>query len=81
MPEVMRKSGAKMFEVGSTNRTTIRDYEAAIVPDTALLLKVHKSNFVQGGFTEEAPLKNLVALGKKHGLPVINEITVTSTLH
>jgi len=74
MPEVMRKSGAKMFEVGSTNKTTLADYDAAIVPDTALLLKVHRSNFEIVGFTQEVSLEDLVGLGKKHGIPVMEDL-------
>jgi L-seryl-tRNA(Ser) seleniumtransferase len=74
MPEVMRKSGAKMFEVGSTNKTTLGDYEAAIVPDTALILKVHKSNFEMVGFTQEAELEDLVGLGRKYGIPVMEDL-------
>jgi L-seryl-tRNA(Ser) seleniumtransferase len=74
MPEVMRKSGAKMFEVGSTNKTTVGDYEAAIVPDTALLLKVHKSNFEMVGFTQEAELEELVGLGTKYDIPVMEDL-------
>ena len=74
IPEVMKKSGAKMFEVGTTNKTTISDYESAIVPDTALLLKVHTSNFQIVGFTEEVGLEELVGLGKKHNLPVMEDL-------
>jgi len=74
IPEVMRKSGARMFEVGTTNKTTVRDYEAAIVPNTALLLKVHTSNFQTVGFTEDAPLDELVTLGKKYSLPVMEDL-------
>jgi L-seryl-tRNA(Ser) seleniumtransferase len=74
IPEVMQKSGARMFEVGTTNKTTISDYEAAIVPETALLLKVHSSNFQIVGFTEEVELEALVALGKKYSLPVMEDL-------
>jgi L-seryl-tRNA(Ser) seleniumtransferase len=74
IPEVMKKSGAKMFEVGTTNKTTINDYEAAIVPDTALLLKVHTSNFQTVGFTQDVSLEELVALGKKYSLPVMEDL-------
>ena len=74
MPEVMRRSGAQMFEVGSTNKTTIRDYEAAIVPNTALLLKVHKSNFRIVGFTQEVNLEELVALGKRYSIPIMEDL-------
>jgi len=74
IPDVMRKSGARMVEVGTTNKTHLRDYEAAIGPDTALLLKVHTSNFQIVGFTEEVPLSELVKLGKKHGIPVMDDL-------
>lgn len=74
IPEVMRKSGARMFEIGTTNKTTIDDYEAAIVSNTALLLKVHTSNFQTVGFTEEVSLDALVALGKKYNLPVMEDL-------
>jgi len=74
IPEVMRKSGAKMFEVGTTNKTTLSDYESAIVADTALLLKVHTSNFQTVGFTLEVGLGELVVLGKKYGIPVMEDL-------
>ncbi len=74
IPEVMRKSGARMTEVGTTNKTTISDYESAIGSDTALLLKVHTSNFQIVGFTEEVGLEELVALGKKYSLPVMEDL-------
>ncbi len=74
MPEVMKKSGAKMFEVGSTNKTTLADYEAAIVPETALLLKAHRSNFEIVGFTQEVGLEDLVDLGQKYGIPVMEDL-------
>lgn len=74
MPDVMRKSGAKMFEVGTTNKTTIRDYEAAIVSDSALFLKVHMSNFQIVGFTQEVSLEELVGLGRKYSIPVMEDL-------
>jgi L-seryl-tRNA(Ser) seleniumtransferase len=74
IPEVMSRSGAKMFEVGTTNKTTLKDYESAIETRTALLLKVHKSNFQIVGFTEEVDLAELVILGRKHGLPVMEDL-------
>jgi L-seryl-tRNA(Ser) seleniumtransferase len=74
IPEVMRKSGARMLEVGTTNKTTINDYESAIRPETALLLRVHTSNFQIVGFTEEVGLEELVALGKKYSLPVMEDL-------
>ncbi len=74
IPDVMAKSGATMVEVGTTNKTHLRDYEDAIGPDTALLLKVHTSNYQVVGFTEEVPLEALVALGKQHGIPVMEDL-------
>ncbi|MCG6881311.1 MAG: L-seryl-tRNA(Sec) selenium transferase [Deltaproteobacteria bacterium] len=74
IPDVMRKSGATMVEVGTTNKTHLRDYEEAIGPDTALLLKVHTSNFQIVGFTEEVPLSDLVKLGQKYGIPVMDDL-------
>ena len=74
IPEVMRKSGARMVEVGTTNKTTINDYESAVGPETALLLRVHTSNFHIVGFTEEVGLEELVALGKKYSLPVMEDL-------
>lgn len=74
MPDVMKKSGAKMVEVGTTNKTTLKDYESVLGPDTALFLRVHTSNFRIVGFTEEVSLEDLVALGKKHGLPVMEDL-------
>lgn len=74
IPEVMEKSGARLKEVGTTNRTRLADYEGAIGPETGLILKVHTSNFRIMGFTEEAELFSLVELGKKHGLPVMDDL-------
>nr|WP_279343277.1 L-seryl-tRNA(Sec) selenium transferase [Fundidesulfovibrio terrae] len=74
VPEVMAKSGAILKEVGATNRTHLRDYEAAIGPDTAALMRVHTSNFRMIGFTKEVPLDELVALGRERGLPVIEDL-------
>ncbi|MGA2954392.1 MAG: L-seryl-tRNA(Sec) selenium transferase [Thermodesulfobacteriota bacterium] len=74
IPDVMRKSGARLVEVGTTNRTHLRDYEQAISGDTALLLKVHTSNFRILGFTAEVPIKDLVALGQAKGVPVMEDL-------
>jgi L-seryl-tRNA(Ser) seleniumtransferase len=73
IPDIMRESGAKMVEVGTTNKTHLRDYENAITPRTGLILKVHSSNYRVVGFTEEVPLEQLVALGAKHGIPVFED--------
>jgi L-seryl-tRNA(Ser) seleniumtransferase len=73
VPDVMAKSQAVLREVGTTNRTRISDYEQAITAKTRLLLRVHRSNFAIVGFTEQPTLQELVALGKKHKLPVIED--------
>jgi len=74
IPDVMRQSGAKLVEVGTTNRTYISDYEEAITDRTAALLRVHSSNFKVVGFTESVGIGDLVTLGKRHGIPVIDDI-------
>jgi L-seryl-tRNA(Ser) seleniumtransferase len=74
IPDVMEKSGAILREVGTTNRTRIADYEAAITDRTKLLLRVHRSNFEIVGFTEQPSLKDLAALGRKHNIPVMEDL-------
>ena len=74
IPDILNRSGARLSEIGTTNITTLADYEQAIDDRTALILKVHKSNFIQAGFTQEVELKALVALGRQHGLPVVNDL-------
>jgi len=74
IPEVMEKSGARLLEVGTTNRTRLTDYEKAIGPETGLILKVHTSNFKIVGFTEDADLPSLVALGTARGIPVMYDL-------
>ncbi len=74
IPDIMRRSGAVLREVGTTNRTHLRDYAEAIGPDTALLLKVHTSNYRVVGFTAEVPSRELVALGRQHGVPVMEDL-------
>jgi L-seryl-tRNA(Ser) seleniumtransferase len=74
IPEIMAKSGAILKEVGSTNRTHPEDYEKAINDKTALLLKVHTSNYKVVGFTAEVALEELVALGTKHNIPVMEDL-------
>ena len=71
IPDVMRKAGAVLREVGTTNRTHTKDYEEAIGDRTALLLKVHPSNFQIVGFTSEVSLGDLVGLGRRKGVPVM----------
>lgn len=74
IPEIMAKSGAILREVGATNRTHPADYESAVNEKTALLLKVHTSNYKVVGFTAEVTLEQLVAIGKKHKLPVMEDL-------
>ncbi|MGH7765902.1 MAG: L-seryl-tRNA(Sec) selenium transferase, partial [Candidatus Binatia bacterium] len=74
IPEVMEKSGAVLKEVGSTNRTHPQDYEKAIGKKTALLLKVHTSNYKIVGFSAEVDLPDLAAIGKKHKIPVMEDL-------
>lgn len=74
IPDVMRKSGAKMVEVGATNKTHLKDYEEVIGPDTALLLKVHRSNFEIVGFTQDVETSQLVALSRKYGIAVMEDL-------
>ena len=74
IPDVMAKSGAVLKEVGTTNRTRIADYESAISDRTKLLLRVHRSNFQIVGFTEQPSLAELAALGRKHNIPVVEDL-------
>jgi L-seryl-tRNA(Ser) seleniumtransferase len=74
MPEIMAASGAILREVGTTNKTYLKDYELAITGNTALLLRVHPSNFRIMGFTREVPLAELVALGRRYGLMVMEDL-------
>ena len=74
IPDVMRQSGAKLVEVGTTNRTYASDYESAVTPSTAAILKVHPSNFTVEGFTHVPELAELVLVGNEHGIPVINDL-------
>jgi L-seryl-tRNA(Ser) seleniumtransferase len=74
VPEVMQQSGATLVEVGTTNRTRIEDYARAITEQTAMLLRVHRSNFRIIGFTEDASLDELVALGRERGLMVVDDL-------
>ncbi|HLU66853.1 MAG TPA: L-seryl-tRNA(Sec) selenium transferase [Kofleriaceae bacterium] len=74
VPAIMQESGCKLVEVGTTNRTHLADYERAITPDTALLLKVHASNFKIVGFTAEVTTAELAPLARRHGLPVMHDL-------
>jgi L-seryl-tRNA(Ser) seleniumtransferase len=74
VPDVMAKSGAVLREIGTTNRTRLADYENAITDKTRLLLRVHRSNFAIIGFTEQPSLEELAALGRKHRIPVMEDL-------
>ena len=74
VPDVMRASGARLCEVGTTNRTHLRDYQAAIGPETRALLKVHRSNFALVGFTAEVDLTQLVPVAHAAGLPCLLDL-------
>ena len=74
VPEIMERSGVVLVEVGATNRTHLADYERAIGDETALLLKVHRSNFEQRGFVSEVGLSELSELGRRRGLPVVEDL-------
>lgn len=73
IPDILRKSGAALRETGTTNRTHIADYEAAITAATRLILRVHQSNFKIEGFTARPSLAELVALGEKYSIPVLED--------
>ena len=84
IPDILRKAGSKLVEVGTTNRTHLNDYEAAISSRTRLLLWVHTSNYKITGFTREVSLSDLVTLGKQHNIPVMADLgsgALISTKH
>ena len=74
IPDVITQSGARLVEVGTTNKTRLNDYARAITPDTKLLLKVHASNYRIVGFTAEVTLAELAKLGREQNLPVMNDL-------
>jgi L-seryl-tRNA(Ser) seleniumtransferase len=74
IPDIMREAGCELVEVGTTNRTHLADYERAITPETALIMKVHCSNYAVQGFTKSVGIKELSDLVRKHGLPVIEDL-------
>ncbi|HEY2072543.1 MAG TPA: L-seryl-tRNA(Sec) selenium transferase, partial [Gaiellaceae bacterium] len=74
IPDVLVRSGARLVEVGTTNRTRAADYERAIGPETALLLRVHQSNFRVVGFAELPRVEELAAIARAHGLPLVDDL-------
>ena len=80
IPDVLRQSGGTLVDVGTTNRTYIRDYEQAITENTAALLKVHASNFRVEGFTSAVEVSELVELGRERGIPVLHDVGSGSLL-
>jgi L-seryl-tRNA(Ser) seleniumtransferase len=80
IPDVMRQSGAKLVDVGTTNRTRLADYASAITPRTALLLNVHASNFRLIGFTEQTPLAEMAQLAHQRGLLLVDDLGSGSLL-
>jgi len=74
IPDVLARSGARLQEVGTTNRTRATDYERAIGPETAVLLRVHQSNFRVVGFTEQPALEELATVARRHELPLVDDL-------
>ena len=74
IPDIMARSGAILREVGTTNRTSLEDYRAAITDTTRLILRVHPSNFHMTGFTEKPALKDLAALARQHAIPLYEDL-------
>ena len=74
IPEILEASGAKLREIGTTNKTSRRDYEKAIGPHTGLILKVHRSNFFMDGFVESPSTEELASLARKHGVPFVEDL-------
>jgi L-seryl-tRNA(Ser) seleniumtransferase len=74
IPDIMARSGARLVEVGSTNRTHLGDYRAALTPETGVLLKVHRSNFRMSGYTSDVPGTQLAAVAREAGAPLVHDL-------
>jgi len=74
LPEVVHRSGAKLVEVGTTNKTHLRSYREAITEDTGAILRVHQSNYRMIGFTQDVPIEELVELGREYDIPVVDDL-------
>ena len=74
LPDIMQESGAILREVGTTNKTHLRDYDRAVSPQTGLLLKAHKSNYKIVGFAKDVAIGDLAAVGHQHGIPVVDDL-------
>lgn len=74
LPDIMGQGGATLVEVGTTNRTRLSDYSSAIGPETAMIMKIHQSNFRIVGYTEDVPLRELVELGEQRFIPVVEDL-------
>ncbi len=74
IPDILRRSGARLIEIGTSNITSLSDYEAVLDGSTGLILKVHKSNFAVSGFTDEVSLKSVADLGRTHSVMVVHDL-------
>jgi L-seryl-tRNA(Ser) seleniumtransferase len=81
VPEIMEASGATLREVGATNKTSLEDYARAIGPDTAMLLKVHRSNFYMEGFVDAPTTEEMAALSREYGLPLVEDLGSGAIAH